>query len=212
MSVYWGTQDPVALEPMADRIKLWRPVTDLHKMRDCGHWPSIEVRHDARVDSVSLSPDGTRVASGARDQTVRIWNADTGALLHTLDGHDGRVRSVVFSPDGARLASADGEGVVRIWDPATGAPVTTFDKEQGQYYFVTYNDDGSRLAGPVVQRRPVPSGGPRRRRFRGERGRESARQGPSDDQERSADPHPTSSRFAKPESGPPDSLPWPRCG
>jgi pimeloyl-ACP methyl ester carboxylesterase len=43
MSVYWGTQDPVALEAMADRIKLWRPVTDLHKWPDVGHWPSIEV-------------------------------------------------------------------------------------------------------------------------------------------------------------------------
>jgi pimeloyl-ACP methyl ester carboxylesterase len=43
MSVYWGTQDPVALEAMANRIKLWRPVTDLHKWPDVGHWPSIEV-------------------------------------------------------------------------------------------------------------------------------------------------------------------------
>ncbi len=43
MSVYWGLQDPVALEPMADRIKAWRPVTDLHKWPDVGHWPSIEV-------------------------------------------------------------------------------------------------------------------------------------------------------------------------
>ena len=43
MSVYWGTQDPVALEVMADRIKLWRPVTDLHKWPDVAHWPSIEV-------------------------------------------------------------------------------------------------------------------------------------------------------------------------
>jgi len=43
MSVYWGTQDPVALEAMADRIKSWRPVTDLHKWKDVGHWPSIEV-------------------------------------------------------------------------------------------------------------------------------------------------------------------------
>ncbi len=43
MSVYWGLQDPVALEPMVNRIKLWRPVTDVYKMPDVGHWPSIEV-------------------------------------------------------------------------------------------------------------------------------------------------------------------------
>jgi pimeloyl-ACP methyl ester carboxylesterase len=43
MSVYWGLQDPVALEPMVNRIKAWRPVTDVYKMPDVGHWPSIEV-------------------------------------------------------------------------------------------------------------------------------------------------------------------------
>ncbi len=43
MSVYWGLQDPVALEPMVNRIKMWRPVTDVYKMPDVGHWPSIEV-------------------------------------------------------------------------------------------------------------------------------------------------------------------------
>ncbi len=43
MSLYWGLQDPVAMEAMADRIKAWRPVTDLHKWPDVGHWPSIEV-------------------------------------------------------------------------------------------------------------------------------------------------------------------------
>ncbi len=43
MSVYWGLQDPVAKEPMVNRIKAWRPVTDVYKMPDVGHWPSIEV-------------------------------------------------------------------------------------------------------------------------------------------------------------------------
>jgi pimeloyl-ACP methyl ester carboxylesterase len=43
MSVYWGLQDPVALEKMANRIKALRPVTDVYKMPDVGHWPSIEV-------------------------------------------------------------------------------------------------------------------------------------------------------------------------
>jgi len=43
MSVYWGLQDPVAKEPMVNRIKAWRPVTDVYKMPDVGHWPMIEV-------------------------------------------------------------------------------------------------------------------------------------------------------------------------
>jgi len=42
MTVIWGEQDPVAVIAMADRIKRERPVTDLYKHADCGHWPSIE--------------------------------------------------------------------------------------------------------------------------------------------------------------------------
>jgi pimeloyl-ACP methyl ester carboxylesterase len=42
MTVIWGVQDPVAVIAMADRIKKERPVTDLYKYEDSGHWPSIE--------------------------------------------------------------------------------------------------------------------------------------------------------------------------
>ena len=43
LSVYWGVQDPVAVIAMADRIKLWSPTTDVYKIQESGHWPSIEV-------------------------------------------------------------------------------------------------------------------------------------------------------------------------
>ena len=43
LSVYWGVQDPVAVVAMADRVKLWSPTTDLYKIEESGHWPSIEV-------------------------------------------------------------------------------------------------------------------------------------------------------------------------
>ncbi len=42
MTVIWGTSDPIAIEAMADRIKLWRPATDVYKLAGVGHWPSLE--------------------------------------------------------------------------------------------------------------------------------------------------------------------------
>ena len=42
MTVLWGKDDPVAVLPMADRIKAWRPYTTLYKLDGVGHWPSIE--------------------------------------------------------------------------------------------------------------------------------------------------------------------------
>ena len=61
--------------------------------------------HTGTVFSVAWSPDGQLLASGSSDNTVRLWNGQSGALLHTLEGHTGTVYSVAWSPDGQLLAS-----------------------------------------------------------------------------------------------------------
>jgi WD40 repeat protein len=49
---------------------------------------------------VAFSPDGKRVASGGSDNTVKVWDAQTGQEVFTLKGHVKNVRSVAFSPYG----------------------------------------------------------------------------------------------------------------
>ena len=77
--------------------------------------------HSRAVIAVSFSPDGTRIASGSGDKTVKVWDAATGEVVQTLQGHSRLVTAVAFSPDGARLASGSFDERVKVWDAATGA-------------------------------------------------------------------------------------------
>ena len=72
--------------------------------------------HDDWVYSVDFSPDGNTLASGSRDNTVKIWDCRTGECLYTLTGHDNRVKSVAFNPLGTLLATASDDKTIKIWD------------------------------------------------------------------------------------------------
>jgi len=76
--------------------------------------------HSHIVLSVSFSPDGKRIVSGSYDNTLKVWDAQTGQETLALNGHSDRVSSVSFSPDGKRIVSCSGKsrksGEIKVWD------------------------------------------------------------------------------------------------
>jgi hypothetical protein len=121
----------------------------------CLAW-HILAGHTQPVNSVAFSPDGQLLASGSGvpavmdagppDDTVRLWQVQTGALLRTLEGHTGPVLAVAYAPDGQTLASASGDGAVWLWQVADGAHLRTLEGHTGPVTSVAYAPDGRTLA------------------------------------------------------------------
>ncbi|OAP55758.1 hypothetical protein AYL99_09910 [Fonsecaea erecta] len=102
--------------------------------------------HSASVSSVVFSPDGSRIASGSDDETVRVWDIQTGVCQYTLEGHSDWVWIVVFSPDGSRIASGSDDKTVRVWDVQTGVCQYTLEGHSDWVRSVVFSPDGSRIA------------------------------------------------------------------
>ena len=74
------------------------------------------MEEESFVDSVAYSPDGTKIISGPyADNTIKIWDANTGECFQTLEEHSADIFSVAFSLNGSRIVSGSADGTVRIW-------------------------------------------------------------------------------------------------
>lgn len=103
--------------------------------------------HTTLVDSVSLSQDGTLLASGSHDNTVRLWRRNGEPLHPPLEGHTEAVMGVSLSPDGTQVASVSLDRSLKLWDTQTGQLLDDRpDAHDGAIYAVAFDAAGQTLA------------------------------------------------------------------
>jgi len=115
--------------------------------------------HDRGVATVVFSPDGTMLASGGWDGTIRIWDVRTGEQRHLLAGLSG-VTELAFSPDGKLLASAGEGNVVTLWDALAGTEDSRLTDLRWPVQSVAFSPDGTLLVtgGGTLDNRPGGKG------------------------------------------------------
>ncbi len=96
--------------------------------------------------TVTFSPNGKCIASAAYDDSVKVWDAETGTVLLTLCKHTAKVQGVSFSPDGSRLASASSDKTLIVWNARDGEVTQVFRRHEQPVKSVAFSPDGRLIA------------------------------------------------------------------
>ena len=97
------------------------------------------------MTSVAFTPDGGRAVSAGVDESLRLWDLETGRELAALLGHQGPVFSVAVSPDGRLAASGGVDRVLRIWDLERREEAKLLLGHDEPVWSLTFSPDSGRL-------------------------------------------------------------------
>ena len=152
--VYAMTNDKIAIGKADGTIQLWDVATRKKLSTLRGHVdlplqpldkPVQRMFKKNRVLAVAFSPDGTRLASGSTDQTVRLSDLTDKKNSVTLQKHTGWTNVLAFSPDGKMLASGSTDKTVQLWDTTHGKPIATLTGHINGIAALAFSPDGRTL-------------------------------------------------------------------
>jgi WD40 repeat protein/serine/threonine protein kinase len=103
------------------------------------------LRHSHGITTIEWEPGGQRLATGSMDETVKIWDANTGHEEVTLRGQQWGLTSLAWGPDG-RLASGGSDGSMRVWNSIRDQESNVLPGHVGRATSVAWSPDGKRLA------------------------------------------------------------------
>ena len=102
--------------------------------------------HTGMITRLAFSPDGSLLASVAKDGTLRLWDALTGAKLAVCH-QGGLMQAIAFSADGETIATGDWGGNLFLWETSTGRQldVANTAPDLHQIWKIEFSSDGSKL-------------------------------------------------------------------
>lgn len=121
--------------------------------------------HKGLIWSIAFSRDSQSIATGGYDNTIRLWDIESGNHLATYEGHTEAVRCIAISPDDRILASGSEDNSVILWDIFSAEPIAHLLGHPSWVTSVAFSPDGKTLVSAsmhdsVIRLWNIPSGLP----------------------------------------------------
>lgn len=149
LDTYYNFHVFFAFSPDSERIAI-TPEFTVVKILDTNTGKELmecEGKHKDDINDIQYSPDGKIIVACSDNNTIWLWDAETGKSLHTINEHTNCVNSIGFSPDGKYIVSSSKDETIRVWDVKEGICVMVLKiKESGcMIPYVCFSSDGRKL-------------------------------------------------------------------
>lgn len=133
----WLNDSGLAIAAGDGTIWLWHPQS--------GQCDRVINAHEHWVWFLDWHPDGSVLASGSYDHTVKLWQIDPEVQCIQTLKHPTVVSAIAWHPHGKWLATSYHDGLIRIWGGQTGHGLATLGEHTGQMLAIAFSQDGQSL-------------------------------------------------------------------
>ena len=147
-SVIWQDNDRLLTASIDREIKLW------HLEKETNSILTLK-GHSRSVDSICLIGNGQTLVSSGADQSLRVWDMESGTLIRTMNQHTKPVNALELRPvrDGLPMvASAARDRTIRFWQPTIGRMVR-YIRLDSEPLNIAWTNDGDRVLATCVDGR-----------------------------------------------------------
>jgi WD40 repeat protein len=139
-SVAFSPEGSRIVSASSDGVRIWDAAADTPTEQ-----PPVDTSRG--FEYMLVSPDGRRIASHTRRETLRFWDAEQGtALGEALRAHERSLIALAFSPDGKRAASGGLDGTLRLWNAENGTALSgPLPAHRDPLSALAFSPDGKRI-------------------------------------------------------------------